>query len=90
MNFLIIKPEKQEPTSTTQNLVINKDDVSAVYVEADSVVTDVNLAIGATLVLQMNNGHEFKFKYKLHHMATIHYSVLVEAIRAKSAVEITI
>jgi hypothetical protein len=90
VDFLLIKQEHTQPASNITQLVINKDDVSAIYSETPLGSKEQNLMTPGTLVLSMKSGKEFRFKYESHLNATIWSIALVEAIRAKSAVEITI
>jgi hypothetical protein len=64
MPFLSITQKETDSNSRLMHSVlINKADVSAIYVEVDSVVIDIMQHIGGTLVLALTSGKEFRFKY---------------------------
>lgn len=78
------------PVSFTQHLCINKEHVSAVYSEADFVVTDPMHAVGGSLIIVMNSGKEFNFKYSHHALASTSCMVLSLAIQLQTTAEIEI
>jgi hypothetical protein len=89
MKSLIIK-QKDATQTVIQQLVINKDHVSAVYSESDAVVTEFAQDIGGTLILLMNSGKEFRFKYDHHFKASVSWALLMSAIHLDSIPEIEI
>ena len=90
MSFLIIKQKEAHSDTHIQQLLINKNDVSAVYSVADATVKEFAQDGGATLIILMNSGKEFKFKYSHHSMASTFCLVLSQAVQFETAVEIEI
>jgi hypothetical protein len=90
MSFLVIKLENLEQASTTQNLIIKKEDVSAIYTEADAIVEDPLTEVGGTLILLLNSSKEFRFKYRLHQTASTSFAMLFAAINTRKTVEVVI
>jgi hypothetical protein len=90
MSFLIIKRKDDRLADPIQIAIVTKNDVSAIYSEADAVVQDPLQDVGGTVVLLMNSGKEFKFKYSHYSTASISCVILAQAIQFESAAEIEI
>ena len=71
-------------------VIIRQDDVSAVFTEIESSDKVHSLNTAGILVLLMDSGKEFRFKYHSYLEANIQSMILLESVRVQTATDITL